>query len=344
MANPTGLSATLRTTVTRLRLETEAALARTSPVAATIESTDGAGSAALKARGAAQAQVSATVVANLGGNRYLVDIDGEQMPVVLRTQGARSTLESGATVRLMFLPDTPERATSPTPPGQAVPADSADLSGVGRMIAAATRPPPSQAPVHVFPPLSASPAESAELAQSLRQSVTESGLFYESHVAEWARGQRPLDTIQREPQAQLRADPSRADPVKPDATLETIAPALQTEPQVATLVREQLHTLATQQIAWRGEVWPEQNAEIELSRDPTADDLAKDAIWRATVRLTLPTLGEVTIKTALRSARLEVEMSADSESTRALLNAARPPLAAALEARGLVVRTAVQHG
>ncbi|KKB64212.1 hypothetical protein WM40_06865 [Robbsia andropogonis] len=41
------------------------------------------------------------------------------------------------------------------------------------------------------------------LAKALVQSLENSGLFYESHLAQWASGQRPLAAIEREPQARL---------------------------------------------------------------------------------------------------------------------------------------------
>jgi hypothetical protein len=41
------------------------------------------------------------------------------------------------------------------------------------------------------------------LAKALVQSLENSGLFYESHLAQWASGQRPLAALEREPQARL---------------------------------------------------------------------------------------------------------------------------------------------
>ncbi|MFL6718194.1 MAG: hypothetical protein ACJ8G3_17735, partial [Burkholderiaceae bacterium] len=42
----------------------------------------------------------------------------------------------------------------------------------------------------------------APLAQALRDSLEYSGLFYESHVSQWAHGARSLPRLQREPQMQ----------------------------------------------------------------------------------------------------------------------------------------------
>lgn len=47
------------------------------------------------------------------------------------------------------------------------------------------------------------PVDTARLAVSLREALSTSGLFYESHLAEWAAGERDLNSILQEPQASL---------------------------------------------------------------------------------------------------------------------------------------------
>jgi flagellar hook-length control protein FliK len=49
----------------------------------------------------------------------------------------------------------------------------------------------------------ASPAFTALLAKALVQSLEGSGLFYESHLAEWANGQRSMESLDREPQSRF---------------------------------------------------------------------------------------------------------------------------------------------
>ena len=59
----------------------------------------------------------------------------------------------------------------------------------------------------------------AALRAALAQAVSESGLFYESHLAQWLAGQRPLAALMREPQARLTAEPVQpaADAAQQDA-------------------------------------------------------------------------------------------------------------------------------
>ncbi|WP_028990786.1 flagellar hook-length control protein FliK [Thermithiobacillus tepidarius DSM 3134] len=84
------------------------------------------------------------------------------------------------------------------------------LSGDGKFISAlrqATQPPAADAPsmepasVRSVPLLSAGELPPAvRLAQVLTQAIEQSGLFYESHVAGWAAGERPLASLLQEPQ------------------------------------------------------------------------------------------------------------------------------------------------
>ncbi|WP_109483011.1 flagellar hook-length control protein FliK [Paraburkholderia sp. C35] len=51
--------------------------------------------------------------------------------------------------------------------------------------------------------LAAAPLPVAELAAALRRTVDESGLFYESHLAQWLSGQRPVESLAGEAQNRL---------------------------------------------------------------------------------------------------------------------------------------------
>lgn len=55
----------------------------------------------------------------------------------------------------------------------------------------------------IAPLLSGAPVKTLDFAQALRGALTQSGLFYESHQAQWITGQRPLTDLLREPQGRL---------------------------------------------------------------------------------------------------------------------------------------------
>lgn len=78
---------------------------------------------------------------------------------------------------------------------------------LGALLNRATAETPAQAPasLRTEPLLPAQPeqVDTAKLADTLKQTLGESGVFFESHQAEWVTGQRSLQSLMREPQAQL---------------------------------------------------------------------------------------------------------------------------------------------
>ena len=103
-----------------------------------------------------------------------------------------------------------------------------NFSPVGRVIAELLqRFPEGPAVVRPTGPLMNPGALPQEVAGRLQLSITESGLFYESHLSRWSRGHYPLTSLQREPQAQmlLFASPQSA---RAGATATTAAGTLAT--------------------------------------------------------------------------------------------------------------------
>ncbi|MBR7947854.1 flagellar hook-length control protein FliK, partial [Burkholderia cenocepacia] len=96
----------------------------------------------------------------------------------------------------VLLSDTPVPARAPAASGPAAPATPASAQASS---AAAARDALAPPPV-------------AALRAALAQAVSESGLFYESHLAQWLAGQRPLAALMREPQARLATALAPVDP------------------------------------------------------------------------------------------------------------------------------------
>ncbi|OXI32613.1 flagellar hook-length control protein FliK [Burkholderia sp. AU16741] len=96
----------------------------------------------------------------------------------------------------VLLTDTPVPARAPAAPGPAASSTpAADPASSATAVREAAVPPPV-----------------AALRAALAQTVSESGLFYESHLAQWLAGQRPLAALMREPQARLATALAPADP------------------------------------------------------------------------------------------------------------------------------------
>lgn len=183
----------------------------------------------------------------------------------------------------------------------------AHLSTVARTLSELLRETSDAAPV-IRParPLARSNHTGAtELAASLKSSVENSGLFYESHLLRWYRGERERLLLDAEPQTHTGQGGLPGSGVAAK------------EESLHLMLRQQLELLATPQLRWEGEVWPglylelcinlresgEQSA--GLARDGSAQettDVPED-FWKADLKLVLPAVGELS---------MHLEMSGDS--------------------------------
>lgn len=171
-------------------------------------------------------------------------------------------------------------------------------------------------------------ATSHILPMRLQQTVRESGLFYESHLGKWVRGELSLDSIQREPQARLLQAPG--------ARLDL--PDLEGMPeQAARLASRQLHMLEGGPFVWQGQVWPGQVADwrVQEREHERADDEAAGQKWRSQLRLALPRLGAVSADLDVGALGLRIRLRSVSPDTLAELKAAMPELAQRLRSAEL---------
>lgn len=222
--------------------------------------------------------------------------------------------------------------------------------------------PQQPSPVHdPLPLLPSPPRDAAGLAAALQRSLETSGLFYESHLARWASGERELASLRQEPQARFAARPDAAPAVPaesapaaeagkaPDAgkaidaakTMDT-GPALRApvgnaaaetiDQRVAAQVRAQVESLDARQIVWQGQAWPGQPLEWRVD-EPPDDAREPDAprAWTSHLRLTLPRLGEVVAELTLSGDALRLRLGATDPASRAALSAGQAELGTALE-------------
>ncbi|MDE1982400.1 MAG: flagellar hook-length control protein FliK [Betaproteobacteria bacterium] len=233
---------------------------------------------------------------------------------------------------------------------------------------------PTQAPL--LSSASATPA-TAQLATQLQQAIQDSGLFYESHQAEWVAGTRTTARLMAEPQNQLSpppqpgvANPLRPGPAEmlPSQALQSLAaPALPTQspmlpgaanppggtpamaghnpavpPHLQPLVQQQLQALETGHILWQGQFFPGQNMQWEIWQQPEQGGGGQAAEpqaaqWATSIKLDLPHLGLVNARLQWSAAGVQVGLTAGSAQTLALMNQSRPQLLSALAAAGVTV-------
>ncbi len=218
----------------------------------------------------------------------------------------------------------------------------ASLSATGRFLGAlaqdAARSPAAAPLTSAAPVLSGPPADSRQLPALLRQALSRSGLFYESHQAQWLAGERTLEQLRLEPQAAL--------PVAAGAIGNPEAPVV--HEQTLALVQRQLSALETGQLTWRGEIWPGQWLEWDIAEHAPAEsetsETAPPMRWRTRLRLTLPKLGEVAASLELDSRGVRLALGAAAAGTAELLRGGQPLLAAAMAAAGLsMLAVEVRH-
>ena len=202
---------------------------------------------------------------------------------------------------------------------------------------------------------SAQPPQGKQLAGLLQEAVSNSGLFYESHQAQWLGGARSTAQLLREPQnlapEQVRvmlADDvaiaaTSSDKTSTQASAQSNsapvaeAKALGIPEHLQPLVQQQLNTLETRQMLWQGEVWQGQSMQWEI-RDQAAPaaDAEDQRKWVTQLQLNLPNLGEVTTTLSLNSAGLSLALKASPQAQR-VLGSAAPQLRSALADAGIPV-------
>ena len=175
--------------------------------------------------------------------------------------------------------------------------------------------------------------DTADLANKLQDSISKSGLFYESHVAEWAKGERPLADLMREPQMQRLLQQGG----------ESAARAAAGGPDLsaAQMVNQQLHTQEQNRVLWNGQAWPGQPMQWEVRREQREGsknggdaDAAAEPIWRSGVRFRLPLLGAVSAAVTMIGEQVHIQVQTDTENSALTLRTWAGQLESAMQAAG----------
>jgi len=195
------------------------------------------------------------------------------------------------------------------------------------------------------------------MAKALQSSVTSSGMFYESHLLQWAEGTLDVADLMKEPQAsfpaaqevtqnnanqasalsnnsmanaQISGDakialaasggPLTNNTLNSNSMAATASGAAITLPKDATpLIQQQLQTMEQQRFVWHGELWPGQSMEWEISRDRQEQQKGNQAeqTWQSAVNFELPQLGNISAQLQLTGTHLRLTVNT-SDATTAL--------------------------
>lgn len=226
------------------------------------------------------------------------------------------------------------RALGQLPGGTAGGDANASISPAGKLLGeviAAAQKAPANAVTAAAPLMNAPDGDAAHIASALQRGLEKSGLFYESHVAEWAQGARTLGELSAEPQA--RGMPAPLDP------------------NTAQLINQQLNAQEQGRVAWQGQLWPGQDLhwEIERKQDNEPGGRSQDGDgerphWQSRLRLRFAGLGEVSAQVVLSGQQLHIRLDAADPDAGARMQAQQARLAAALDAAGTPLATLAIHG
>lgn len=257
--------------------------------------------------------------------------------------------KAGDMLQLRFAGHMPQAVFVLEPPGAGA-KDAPQLSQTARMLSEIMQQVPGRnAPPTLVPPgplLGQPTTQVAELALALRNALVRSGLFYESHLANWAVGLDDLDGLRQEPQNRLAAQAQ----VTPNAADNTAPKPLN---PMHALLSQQLQVLESPQFIWRGELWPGQELEWLMRRetDPDAQHAAAGASehafgWDSHLKLTLPQLGTVNVHIKLDpQGAFNIKMVPEQAETEPLLQRNQGQLIEQMAVAGCTLQAlTVKHG
>jgi hypothetical protein len=212
------------------------------------------------------------------------------------------------------------------------------------------------------------------LAPALKEALSKSGLFYESHMVQWLSGNLETESLLQEPQGQHLASatlpspqtegaqragrlsgapPQNATPLTGGTHLSDQVESVHSgyhensgaiPARLLPVVQQQLEVMGTNTLSWEGVAWPGQTVRWEVeqrSDEPKRDsgggrDAPEAATsWRTRLQLTTPNLGKIDAELLLNSSGVAIRVRADEAQTRQILQQGREVLDDALAAAGL---------
>ncbi len=171
---------------------------------------------------------------------------------------------------------------------------------------------------------------SSELAQHVSQAVENSGLFYESHLQQWAKGDRTKAQLLLEPQARFGAEQTIT-----DKNLDANAMN-----QSVKMVAHQLNVLDQSKIniSLVGLLQNPVEVEIEAEKEPSQQDTEEQQEtvrpWTAKLKLDMPTLGPIDVKLRMIGDQVDLSLSTQ-DTTKQVVDQYWRDIENALKAKGL---------
>lgn len=306
-------------------------------------------------------EVQGEVLARLSDKVYLVKIAGD----IYRTELPEPT-QTGTNLTLTFRTREPrpefslQSNRSEASPVRLSPT-TASLIEALKVTAAQTS---TQSIKSLEPLLTSPPANTLALAASLRDALSFSGHFYESHLLQWFLGERLFEDIQKESRIRLASlTKKKTETISNENTSEglelvaekkgLLALALENDelPDIrkhgaalpdalnSALLREQVETLLSGIFHWQGSVWQDQKMEWEVEKKDSESDHESERSWRTTLRLSLPNLGEVSATLTFSDAGISGKITTDSTAAKNEMQRELKCLEERMAGSGLTLKT-----
>jgi len=265
----------------------------------------------------------AQVLSKAGDTAYNVKIDGKGvLKDVVLEMNLGSAAQTGQTLLLRYLHANPAPTflLLPTPTNEA--GSAAEISPTAQLIGQILSKAGNDGVTPRFAATSIvthSPSNAQIVAHDLKHAVSNSGLFYESHLSELVQSNQSLMSIRLEPQNQVNTS-------------------------LAGLVSQQLAILENQRLSWHGEVWSGQKMDWDVYLQQKENDTSQQSTSKqqtgeerpiaSEMTLHLPHLGKVSARISIIDGRMRVGILAEQTQTLESLKSQKLSLAKAIEKNG----------
>lgn len=176
------------------------------------------------------------------------------------------------------------------------------------------------------------------LSSALQQTLQFSGVFYESHLAQWTLGKRSLEDIKKEPQAKFGQNTT---PILQNSEI--------SQSTLGHTIQSQLATLEQQKFTWQGEIWPGQNMHWEVNREEHKEHQEEQSAneeqgsWQSKATFRFPGLGEIAATLHLTDGHVRIHIDTDQDASKNIMIENQSILQDRLADTGLTLDTLVIH-
>lgn len=265
---------------------------------------------------------TARVLQQVSGQNFLVEVKNDTAQSVVLKMELGQQAKVGQQLPLQFLHEQPVMTFMLKQASAGFTGTSVSLSHTGSLLGQYLGQAEAQ---HLSPRYEAVnaithfPFKPQVFAQDLKQAITQSGVFYESHLQAASQGQYSLQQLRQEPQNQPGFNP-------------------------ATLMFQQLAVLEHQRFSWHGEVWPGQQMHWDVyeqrlptEAEHTSSSTEDERLIASELSIDFPHLGAVKAKISMVHGHMRIHLESETASTFQLLQQQKAKLAEAMHKHGQVL-------